>query len=350
LALSDRKKEILKAVVDDYIQTAEPVGSKAITLRLTSRVSSATVRNEMAELENLGYLEQPHTSAGRVPSTLGYRLYVDELMSHYQLSPAELTAVQQALGLRMRELDRLIMEAGRMVSELTNHAAITMTPAMEQESVRRFEVIAVERNTVVLVLVTSSDQIKNKICRLNFPLSELEVAAANRALNNYFTNIPLREMTEARVTQAEFDTGAEITELLIAAIDFAADTLNRIVNRDAYLSGAGQLLRYPEYQDVNKARAVLECLNDREALSRLPIPEPGKMMHISIGSENGLEPLDDASIILTSYEAGHGARGLIGVVGPTRMDYAKICARLTKFSEGFSRLLNNEQGMDIDHD
>ena len=321
MKLSDRKKQILKAVVDDYIQTAEPVGSKAIAVRLTTPVSSATVRNEMSELENLGYLEQPHTSAGRVPSHAAYRLYVDELMSRYQMTAQDMTEVRHALGLRMRELDRLISEAGRMVSELTHHTAIALTPAAETESVRRFEVIAVEKTTVVLVLVTSSDQIKNRICRLNVPLSDFEVAAANRALNNYFTNIPLGDMNGERITRAEVETGAEISELLVAAIDFAADVLNRILNRDLYLAGAAQL----------------------------PAPQPGETMRISIGSENGVEPLADASVVVSAYEAPHGAKGLIGIVGPTRMDYAKVCARLEKFAEGLSRMLTEQEGTEDQH-
>ncbi len=343
MKLSDRKKQILKAVVDDYIQTAEPIGSKAVASRLPTPVSSATVRNEMSELENLGYLEQPHTSAGRIPSHAAYRLYVDELMSRYQLTAQDMSDVRSALCLRMRELDRLIGEAGRMVSELTHHTAIALTPAGEVESVRRFEVISVEKNTVVLVLVTSSDQIKNRICRLNMPLSELEVAAANRALNNFFTNIPIKEMNEERISQAEYATGSEITELLVAAIDFASDVLNRILNRDLYLAGAAQLLQYPEYRDVDRARALLECLSDRDTLTKLPMPQPGETMRISIGSENGMEPLADASVVVSSYEAPHGAKGLIGVVGPTRMDYAKVCARLEKFSEGLSKMLTDQQ-------
>lgn len=343
MKLSDRKKQILKAVVDNYIQTAEPVGSKAVVLRLNSPVSSATVRNEMSELENLGFLEQPHTSAGRIPSNAAYRLYVDELMSRYQMTSRDMDEVKQALGFQMRELDTLISEAGRMVSELTHHAAIALTPVSETEHVRHFEIIHVDKSTVVLVLVTSSDQIKNRICHLNVPLSELEIAAANRALNKFFTNIPLRDMTGDRVNRAEYETGAEITELLIAAIDFAADVLNRILNRDMYLSGATQLLQYPEFRDVDRARSLLDCLSDRETLASLPIPAPGETIHISIGAENNLEPLSDASVVVTSYEASHGARGLIGVVGPTRMDYARVCARLEKFSQGLSRILNDQQ-------
>lgn len=344
MMLSDRKRQILKAVIDDYIQTAEPVGSKAVVLKLPTAVSSATVRNEMAELENMGYLEQPHTSAGRIPSSLGYRLYVDELMGRYRMTSVDIAEVQKALAFRVRELDSLIIEAGRLVSEMTKYTTITVTPAMEQESVRRFEIIRVDANTVVLVLVTNSDQIKNKICRLNMPLSDMEIAVASRALNSYFTNIPLRDMNEQRITEAEFATGAEITELLVAAIDFASEVLERILKRDTYLAGASRMLQFPEYRDVDKARELLDVLSDRESLEKLPMPDGNEVVRVSIGRETGLDALEDAGMVFASYEAGHGAKGMIGVVGPMRMDYARICARLTRFTKGLSEYLNQQQG------
>lgn len=340
MALSDRKKQILKAVVDDYVQTAEPVGSLSVVARLKTNVSSATIRNEMAELERLGYLEQPYTSAGRVPSNLGYRLYVDELMSSYNLTVREVDQISSTFFMRMGELDRLISEAGRMVSELTNHPAIAVSPMMESEAVRRFEVIMVDKETVVLVLVTTSDIIKNKICRMTFPLSDLEIIAANRALNAHFTNIPLEGLTDERITAAEYGAGADITEILVAAIDFASAVLNNVKSRDIYLEGASQILKYPEFHDPRKAMDLLECFSDRNALSFLPVPDDQNPVVIRIGSENGSEPLDNASIVMTEYHTSKGARGLLGVVGPTRMDYAKVSARLSRFADELNGILN----------
>ena len=339
MALSERKKQILKAVIDDYVETAEPVGSKAVAARMNVPVSSATVRNEMADLENMGYLEQPHTSAGRIPSDLGYRIYVDELMDSYSLSSTELAQIQAALRFRMVELDRIIGEAGKMISEITHHTAIALTPTLEKEAVKRFELIPVDRNTVVLVLVTTSDQIKNKICHLNFPLSDFEIAAATRALNTYFTNIPFEQLTEDRIHTAEFGVGEEITEVLIAAIDFAASVISDMMTRDAYLEGATQILKYPEYHNVEKARQLLEYLSDHHTLTKLAPPGIDNSVKIIIGEENEDIELEHASVVMTSYDAGVG-KGIIGVVGPTRMDYAKVSARLVKFAEGLSSYLN----------
>ncbi len=338
MALSERKKLILKAVIDDYVERAEPVGSKAVVARMNMPVSSATVRNEMADLEDMGYLEQPHTSAGRVPSHLGYRMYVDELMDSYSLTGEDLTQIQTALKFRMNELDKIIGEAGKMVSEITHHTAIALTPVFEKESVKRFELIPVDKNTVVLVLVTTSDQIKNKICRLNFPLSDFEIAAATNALNTHFTNIPFDKLTKDMIRSAEFGVGEEITEVLIAAIEFASNVIFDIMNRDAYLEGASQILKYPEYHNVEKARQLLDYLSDHHMLVRLAPPGIDNDVKIIIGEENEDAALENASIVMTSYDAGVG-KGIIGVVGPTRMDYAKVSARLTKFAEGLSQYL-----------
>jgi len=344
MALSERKKQILKAVVDDFVQTAEPVGSKAVVTRLNMSVSSATIRNEMAELERLGYLEQPHTSAGRVPSSLGYRLYVDELMQGYRLTGTEIAQMSKMMSFRVRELDRLIAEAGKMVSEMTCQPAFAVSPASESEQIRRFEVIMVNPSTVVLVLVTTSDMIKNRICHLSFPLSNMEIAAANRALNAHFTNIPLDDMTGERISAAEFESGQDITELLIAAIDFAADVIRAILDREVYLQGSSQILKNPEFHDLDKARMLLDHISDRDVMTRLPAPEKGKKVRIVIGKETGDEALEDASIVLTSYETGGGATGLLGVVGPTRMDYARIAAHLTRFSKHLSDYLKENGG------
>lgn len=340
MELSERKKQILKAIVDDYVQTAEPVGSKAVALRLSANVSSATVRNEMAELEKLGYIEKPHTSAGRIPSQLGYRLYVDELMNKYTLNRHEIENAMQSMSQRFTELDRLITEAGRMVSELTNQPAIAVSPVSEHEAVRRFEVIRVDDSTIVLVLVTTSDLIKNRICRLSFPLSDLEVAAANRALNAHFTNIPIEELTDERISRAESESGAEITEVLIAAVDFASEVLRLVLNRDVYLSGASRILSFPEFREPEKAMALIECISDRETISMLPQPDDKHPVRIHIGRENRLDPLHDASVIMTTYKTPKGATGMLGVVGPTRLDYAKVSARLKRFADEFSDLLN----------
>ncbi|NLD87669.1 MAG: heat-inducible transcription repressor HrcA [Clostridiales bacterium] len=332
--LSDRKKEILKAVVDDYIMTAEPVGSKAVSRRLSVPVSSATVRNEMADLENMGYLEQPHTSAGRVPSNKGYRLYVDELMERYRLNISEIDRIEKALSIRVNELDKLIIEAGRMVSELTNHPTITVTPSRSEEKIRRFEVIKVDEHTIVLVLVTTSDMIKNRICHLTSPLTDFDAAAASKALNDNFTGISLEGLTQEQITAAEFATGQTITEILIAAIDFAEEVISASGRRQIYLEGAPNILRFPEYRDIDRAYELMDFLSDTNAVGELTaLSESEIEIKITIGEEN-LEPvLTDSSIIMTSYGSG----GLIGVLGPTRMDYARVSARLRRFAEGLER-------------
>ena len=199
MELSERKKQILKAIIGDYIRTAEPVGSKALTEGHALPFSSATIRNEMSELEEMGYLEKPHTSAGRIPSPQGYRLYVDELMEQPQDAGEEDDAtLQQMMHTKVRELDRLIEEAGRIISSLTNYASVAVTPTMTQISIRRFEIIAVDQMNFVIVVVTDSGTVKNKMVRTMTAVSKDEAELLTYVLNQTLTGLPLTSITAER--------------------------------------------------------------------------------------------------------------------------------------------------------
>ena len=199
MELSDRKKRILKAIVETYIASAEPVGSKAIAVRPDLNLSSATIRNEMAELEEMGYLEKQHTSSGRIPSPSGYRLYVNELMNNYQLSMQEINNVKQALNMRVQELDHLISEAGRLISELTNHTAVAFSPSSENISVRRFDIVPIDLYSFVLILVTTAGIVLNKLVRIQSPVTEDEVVSLNQAINHSCSGIPITQISNERL-------------------------------------------------------------------------------------------------------------------------------------------------------
>ena len=188
--LSDRKKRILRAIIESYIQTAEPVGSKAIADSIGLEVSSATIRNEMADLESLGLLEKPHTSAGRIPSPKGYRLYVNELMQGLELSLQETRRINEALKLKMRELDRVLDQAGRVVSQLTNYPAFAVSSGFERVTIRRFDLLMVEHNAFIIVVMTDTNIVRNKLVRLPSDLSETQLQLLNTLLNTTFTGPP----------------------------------------------------------------------------------------------------------------------------------------------------------------
>ncbi len=344
MSLSDRKRRILKAIVDEYIENAEPVGSKIIATRSRLDVSPATIRNEMSELEELGYLEQPHISAGRVPSTAGYRLYVDELMQSYALSVSEAEAINSALRTQMRELERTVREFGSFVSQLTNYTTYTTMPAINSETIKKFDVFLVERQTAIIVVVTSSAMLKNKRIRLPFEPTEEEIFRVAKILNMHLTGKQLGEITLQTVKTASNE--AERLGFLVGeAADFASEVLDSN-GGDVYLGGITHMLNHPEYRDPEKAQEILNYLTDKKGIirhvhERFPAGNGNGRIHFSIGTENSDEPLKDAGIVYGMYDIGDKLQGVIGIVGPRRMDYAKVAANLNYFITGFNKLIHD---------
>lgn len=340
MALGERKRMILKAVVDDYIKNAEPVGSKALSQNLGLKLSSATIRNEMSELENLGFLEQPHTSAGRVPSNLGYRFYVDELMNAHALSLREMEAINRSLRVKVRELDALMAEAGRLISSLTDYAAYT-TVTHSAYNLRRVDLIPVDRETFVIVLLFSANIIKNTIAKKSPEISNEKLYAVAAILNGKLLSSKAREILETNPGEIAAACGVpeSFVSMILAYIVEIADQLS---HSQVFVGGTERILAQPEFSDVLKARKLLEYLGDRESLSRLPAPDRNQGMKILIGPENVNNELNESSVIVASYEIGDGMKGLVGVVGPTRMDYSKVSAKLGYFTERLSRLLQQE--------
>ena len=340
MELTERKKRILRIIVEDYIATAEPVGSKAISAKL--ELSSATIRNEMADLEELGYLEKPHTSAGRVPSPRGYRLYVNELMEEQRLSLEETRQINQALHTKMQELDRVIDQAGKMVSQLTNYPAFALTGGTGRVVVSRFDLILVDNNSFIAVIMTDSRQVRNKLFRLPNDLTVEQLQMLTTLLNTAFTGKTLEELTPELMRVAEHAAGSAYG-LISIVVSFAMECLEDLENRSVYTAGASHLLEHPEYQDVGKAQKLMSYLADAPKLSSLPIPAMGEdNTRILIGPENVAEELKDTSVVLASYDIGDGMKGVIGVVGPTRMDYARVAAKLSCVAEGLSHLFGQE--------
>ncbi|MFR1051221.1 MAG: heat-inducible transcriptional repressor HrcA [Lachnospirales bacterium] len=334
--LTDRKKRILRAVIESYIQNAEPVGSKAVAEWARLNVSSATIRNEMADLENLGYLEQPHTSAGRVPSPKGYRLYVNELMDDYKLSIQETQRINQALHIRMKALDRVIDEAGRVVAKLTQYPAFALASGPEKMTIRRFDLLLVEQSAFIAVVMTDSNVVRNKLFRLSGDLSESQLQMLGTLLNTGFTGLTLAQLTPelARVSRHATREAYELIELVV---NFGAEVLDDLEKRQVHTAGIANLLEHPEYQSLEKAQPLMSFLSDEEFK---PLPSDcDRATDILIGPENVAEALKDSSVVMATYDLGDGMRGLVGVVGPTRMDYAKISARLSYFAKGLTWLI-----------
>ena len=337
MELSERKKKVLRSVVDLYIRTAEPVGSKAIAELPDMKYSSATIRNEMAELTNLGYLEQPHTSAGRVPSASGYRLYVDELMMDYRLSVDETRSINSAIEEKMQRVDQLTDKVARLVSQATNLPAISAGIRSSGVTVKRYDLILAGQSSIILVLMLSGDQVVNKLIKLPLNVTDSDLKLLSAVLNATMTELSAEGFTQELLDKVM--RSAENAATLVPVIaDFTMETLRSQTGTSVTVAGQSRLLGLPEYRDVDKAQRVLASM-DSDVLSELPaVMQGANGTRVLVGPENVAEELKDSSVVMTKFDIGEGMQGLIGVVGPTRMDYAKITARLSYFAESLSKM------------
>ena len=339
MELTERKRQILKVVVEGYIHTAEPVGSKAIASRMPDKVSSATIRNELADLVEMGYLEQPHTSAGRIPSPQGYRLYVNELMEQQRLSLAETERINQALQIKMEEMDRVISRAGRAVSSFVNYPTYMAAASKRSMTARRFELLPVDEYSCIVVLMMSDNRVKSQLLRLQLRVDVEQMSVLVNLLNTHFVEISADDMN-LRLMNVADQMPPQAFLLLSQIVGYAADLLEEAGHREIITSGARELLKLPEFRDADKAHELMSFLSDSK--ESLPMPEDGPMK-ILIGPENVSDALKDTSVVVASYDIGDNMRGLIGVVGPTRMDYATVAARLSGFADGLTRLFGKQE-------
>ena len=338
MAISERKKKILIAVVEEYIRTAEPVGSKHIAEHAKLGCSSATIRNELAELVNLGYLEQPHTSAGRIPTPMGYRLYVNELMQKQKLSLEETEDINRRMNQKLRELDDTIGNISRLASQLTDYPALALT-TRTAVTIKRFDIIYVDANTFIIVLLLSDNTVKNKLVKLPVSVDQKLVQRLSALFNSGFANITEEAVTPLLINSTEraADDTMGITSVIAA---FVIETLSSAVAPSAFVSGENRLLSQPEFRDPDKAHRLMGYLSGGGYIlpSEESLDEAGEIK-VLIGPENVAEELKDSSVVIATYDAGDNTRGMIGVIGPTRMDYSAVAEKLSILAAGLSRRL-----------
>ncbi|MBQ1409715.1 MAG: heat-inducible transcription repressor HrcA [Oscillospiraceae bacterium] len=337
MELTDRQKQILRAIVDIYVSTAEPVGSKAIAALPDVCYSSATIRNEMADLTQMGLLEQPHTSAGRIPSPAGYRLYIDELMQDYRLSLDETKSLNEALELKSQEFDKMMSQVGKLVSKMTDLPAYTVATRRNEAVTKHFDLIMAGPGSIILVLMLSDDQVRNKLIKLPVAVTEADLKLLAAVLNASMTDLTA-EQINAELLEKITRTAGAASALVPLVIDFTLECL-RQQHGDVHLTGQMRLLGQPEYKDAaEKAQEVFETL-DEDMISNLPavLPKDGPVQFL-VGPENVAKELKDTSVVMMRFDIGEGMQGTIGVVGPTRMDYAKITAKLGYFAENLGKM------------
>lgn len=335
MKLDERKLRILAAVVEIYNDTGEPVSSKAILKRLGLGVSSATVRNDMAALFDQGLLEQPHTSAGRIPSHLGYRIYIDQLMHCKPLSEEERLEIEALFNVRDPDPDKLLEDAAQALAEYTNCATVSTTITPKTVRVKRIEIIPAGQRTCVILLIATNGVIKNKVCRVDFSITPETVEFLNQFTNGRLVGKSVSDITQRYINSVSATLG-DYSRLFIPVLVAVYELCREVNEGQFYTGGSANLLGYKEFADV--ARELLLAMGNREELLGV-IASRQDNVFITIGKENNRSELADTSVVVTKYKIGEQNSGAIGVIGPVRMDYARLIPHLEYFSGMLGKLL-----------
>ena len=340
--LIDRKYRILQAIIDDYILTALPVGSRTISRKYEQKLSSATIRNEMSDLEELGYLDSPHTSAGRVPSNKAYRLYVDQMLRPMPLSIEETAFINRCFDRRMHQVEDLSMRIAKALSSMTHYTTAVMTRTPRNEQVlSHLQLVPVADRRVLLILVTKSGTVKQGILDLGANVAPDELYTVSRILSQQLEGLRLSELPgELMRLSGKNETGIHA---IVRAMAEQTPTQEQNDIVALAVGGRSNLLSFPEYSDVDKAKALLSVLETREKVVSL-LSQQGEMeISVRIGPETGLEETKDCSIVTASYRLSDGRVNTIGLIGPTRMQYGKVLSVLGQVGKSLDMMLEDQK-------
>lgn len=326
--MDTRKIKILQAIINDYIVTAEPVGSRTIAKKYDLGISSATIRNEMADLEEMGYIEQLHSSSGRKPSDKGYRLYVDKLMLRTKLSHKEEDIIKShIINTALYEVDKIVKEATQLLSELTKLTCIVRAPSVKMSCIKTIQLMAIDNRNILSVIITDSGIMKNNIIHCDKAINTDMLIKLNNVLNERLRNLTIEEINLEVISKLKNDlVGYEY--IFNAIIPALYDSLSAVESAEVYLEGTSNIFNYPEFKDIDKAREFLSLLDNKDKIKYLL--DSNSDISISIGEENFLEGAKECSIVSAVYSVEERPLGSIGVIGPTRIPYSKVVSILTQ--------------------
>ncbi len=327
--LDDRKLKILQAIIDDYISSAEPVGSRTIAKKHELGLSSATIRNEMADLEEMGFLEQPHTSAGRVPSDKGYRLYVDQIMKINDLSDIEIENIRTAMDIKINELSQIIRNASVVMSQFTKYTSMAVTPQIKRSVLKAVQVVPIEPGKALVIVVTDSNIVRNNLIKIPEKITPDFLIQVSNLLNEKLKGFTL-EMLKNNFLNGEAEQLTSLPYDLVRPIMDSIEDLIKLIDRpEIYLEGTTNILNFPEFKEVQKAKEFLSLLDEKKLMSELLNNHSSKNeIIIQIGNENVLQGIKDCSIVTACYSVDDYVIGSIGIIGPTRMEYSKVVSSL----------------------
>lgn len=328
MQLDDRKLKILQAIIRNYLATGEPVGSRTISKFTDLNLSSATIRNEMADLEELGYIIQPHTSAGRIPSDKGYRLYVDEILKE---KTAEVEGLKEVLVEKTDKMETMLKQVAKLLAVNTNYASMITTPQYRSKKVKFIQITGVDANQVLAIIVLEGNIVKNKMILIGEPLSNETILKLNIVLNTFLQGLDLSEINLALIKKMK-EQAQEHTAVVSDILDAIAQAISEEEDVEVFTSGATNILKYPELNDTEKASELLYTLEEKKQLTELMSQETNasdnRGIQVYIGSETPVESMKDCAVVTATYQIEEGVYGKIGIIGPKRMDYEKVVQTL----------------------
>ena len=341
MRMDDRKFLILQAIIDDYIMTAVPVGSRTISRKSGVGYSPATIRNEMSDLEELGYLAQPHTSAGRVPSAKAYRLYVDRLMKSVDVSEEEAGRIHDHLNRRTAQVEEVIKEAAQALSDVTQYTAVVSAPRLDGMTIRRIQLVPVTDTSALMIVVTSAGMVKDHVIPVPEGVEPDHLYAISKMLTGQLAG---HALSDARDLLIGVFAGLTEHRQLMSSVIMALDQQAHEEGMGALVvGGRSNLLSYPEYSDVEKAKSFLAVLESREKLAPLLSQVGGVEFAVRIGPEINIPEFADCSVVTATYRVGNNTTGTMGIIGPTRMNYARVVSVLNYMGKTISDMLSGEK-------
>ncbi|QUI25767.1 heat-inducible transcription repressor HrcA [Vallitalea pronyensis] len=341
MELNDRKLKILQAIILDYLETAEPVGSRTISKNYDLGVSPATIRNEMSDLEELGFILQPHTSAGRIPSDKGYRLYVDELMHLHQNQVEHGFYIEQLLQ-RVDRIESLLKNIAKMLASETSYATIVSSPQIKRAKIKNIQLIAIQERQLLAVIVTDGNIIKNYMIHLTEPIHQTILNRLTFVLNEHLYGLTLEQINLPLIQQLK-DFAGENADVINKVLDAIFDTIQSVDDTDVYTSGATNILRFPEFNDIDKATNLMHQLEEKQVLKQIirqGLEDQKVNIKVTIGCENKLDEMKDCSLVTTTYKLGGEDIGFIGIIGPKRMDYENAISTLSSLMTKMDKIIN----------
>ena len=338
--MDERKMRILRAIIDDYILTGVPVGSRTISKKYETGLSSATIRNEMSDLEDLGYLDQPHVSAGRIPSAKAYRLYVDTLLKTSRASSDSPESIDAHFSGRIRQMEEVIDHAARVISSLTNYTAVVLSPKGQQPKLQTVQLVPVSTGTALVVVVTDLGIVRDHLIRVGTDMDQDTLYTVSRTLTEELRGCTLEEACQKLPEIIRRMEGNEA--VLQGLYGFLTERREAPDGGHVAVGGTSNMLAYPEYSDVDKARGFLSLMETRDKLADI-IRGSGEMAFtVRIGPETGVPEMADCSIVTATYSTGAGQHGTLGVIGPTRMQYSRVISILNVMGRQLTDLFSGE--------